>query len=208
MIKENPAQFSCSPSPEMLTCHIETVGWIPWTMGNHCRFVSMKMIQWEPCFRHDGKPWELWPGYSNQGKGEAGMSSNLSSEQKSRWMIIRAYLGEVEVEDTKNALLAPQGQHSPWSRLFVQSNVSPHRDWSQVSLNSLTCHAVSHPSKPLQVWSLLPKTMMKIMTMTTDARCSLCAYLRVFFFRKKPSFLGIVLSFSHLSLGAGITMEY
>ena len=152
----------------MLTCHIETVGWIPWTMGNHCRFVSMKMIQWEPCFRHDGKPWELWPGYSNQGKGEAGMSSNLSSEQKSRWMIIRAYLGEVEVEDTKNALLAPQGQHSPWSvpRLFVQSNVSPHGDWSQVSLNSLTSHAVSHPSKPLQVWSLLPKTMMKIMTMT------------------------------------------
>lgn len=147
--------------------------------------------------------------YSNQGKGEAEMSSNLSSEQKSRWMVIRAYLGEVEVEDTKNALVAPQGQHSPWSvpRLFVQSNISPHRDWSQVSLNSLTCHVVSHPSKPLQVWSLLPKTMMKMM-MTTDARCSLYAYLHVFFSRKKPSFLGIVLSFSHLSLGAGITMEY
>lgn len=145
-----------------------------------------------------------------QRKGEAEMSSNISSEQKSKGMVIRAYLGEGEVEDTENALVAPRGQHSPRSVpcLSVQSSTSPDWGWSQVSLNSLTRHAVSLPSKPLRVLSLLSKTMMKT-KMITDTRCSLYAYLSVFFSRKKkPSFLGIVLSFSHLSLGAGTTIEH
>ena len=156
MVKENPEQFSCSPSPAMLAYHTETAGWIPWPMGNHYRFVSMRMIQWEPCFRQDGKLWELWPGYDNEGKGEAEMSSNISSEQKSRGTVIRTYLGEGEVEDTENTLVASLGQHSPQSVpcLFVQPSISPDWGWSQVSLDSLTRHAVSLPSKPLHVLSL------------------------------------------------------
>ena len=105
-------------------------------------------------------------------------------------MVIIAYLGEREVEDTENALVAPRGQHSPRSVpcLSVQSSTSPDWGWSQVSLNSLTRHAVSLPSKPLCVLSLLSKTMMKTM-MITDTRCSLYAYLSVFFSRKKKKTL-------------------
>ena len=172
----------------MLAYHTETAGWIPWPMGNHYRFVSMRMIQWEPCFRQDGKLWELWPGYDNEGKGEAEMSSNISSEQKSRGTVIRTYLGEGEVEDTENTLVASLGQHSPQSVpcLFVQPSISPDWGWSQVSLDSLTHHAVSLPSKPLHALSLWPETMIETM-MITDTRCSLYACLSVFFSRKKKT---------------------